>query len=183
MAVLIWVFEKFCLVFSINSLLIAVVKIVKIKTENQINLEQGVSLIQVLAAVRQSTQSMKSKLIILLSFVLASCGRLKTFVLKDPGNDKYYLSDSIKIAYKKGYVEKSPLIAIDGVPFDYQKNLDTVILPLQKNQITSIDFLNKKSSPAIYGANADNGAVIINTIALPKYTSDTIQTERATKEQ
>jgi hypothetical protein len=66
------------------------------------------------------------------------------FVLKDSGKDKYYLSDSIKIAFKKGYIKKSPLIAIDGVPFDYRKNLDTITVPLHKNQITSIDFLTRK---------------------------------------
>ena len=118
---------------------------------------------------------MKIKLIILASFILASCGKPKVFVLSDSGNDKYYLSDSIKNAFELGYIKKSPLIAIDGVSFEYQKNLDTIELPLVKNQISVIEFLNHESSPSLYGENANNGAVIINTTALPQYISDTIR--------
>jgi hypothetical protein len=120
---------------------------------------------------------MKSTLIIVTLFCLISCGKPKIFILRDANNDKYYLSDSVKIAFKKGYIEKAPLIAIDGVPFDYRKNLDTIVLPLKKNQITTIGFLNKKSSPVIYGADANNGAVVINTTTQPKYTSDTTRSE------
>jgi hypothetical protein len=89
--------------------------------------------------------------------------RLKIFLLKDTSNDKYFISDSIKTVFRKGYIGKSPLIAIDGMILNYQKNLDTIILPLKKHDITSLAFLNKKSSPVIYGANANSGAVIINT--------------------
>jgi len=121
---------------------------------------------------------MKSKLIISCLFILASCGKPKMFVLKDSGKDKYYLSDSIKIAFRKGFIKKAPLIAIDGVPSDYQLNLDTIILPLMKNQITAIGFVNKGSSSIIYGADAGNGAVVINTTALPKYTTDTAGSEK-----
>ena len=124
---------------------------------------------------------MKGKLIIFTFFALASCAKPNVFVLEDAGNDKYYLSDSIKIAFRKGYIQRSPLIAIGGVPFNYQKNLDTIILPLKKNQITSIDFLDKKSSLVIYGAKADNGAVIINTTALQEYISDTVRAVKVTK--
>lgn len=122
---------------------------------------------------------MKGKLVISTLLALVSCGKPKVFVLKDSDNEKYYLSDSIKIAFKKGYIWKSPLIAIDGVPLDYQKNLDTIFLQLKKNQITSINFLNEKSSPVIYGVDADNGAVVINTTALPKYTTDTVRAEKS----
>ena len=107
-----------------------------------------------------------------------SCGKPKVFVLKDHDNYKFYLSDSVTRAFKKGYIDKAPLIAIDGVPFSYHKNLDTIILPLTKSQITSINFINKESSPVIYGADADNGVVVINTTTLPKYTTDTVRTER-----
>jgi len=89
-----------------------------------------------------------------------------TFVLEDIGEDKFYLSDSVKKLFKKGYIDKSPLIAIDGVEFEYQTSLDTIIIPLKKKEITVIDFINKGSSHVIYGENANKGAVVINTIAL-----------------
>ena len=121
---------------------------------------------------------MKNKLIFFtLFFALISCDKPKVFVLKDPDNAKFYLSGSVTRAFKKGYIDKAPLVAIDGVPFGYQKNLDTIILPLAKDQITSINILSKKSSPVIYGLDANDGAVVINTTALPKYTTDTVRTE------
>jgi hypothetical protein len=111
-------------------------------------------------------------------FGLISCGKPKVFVLGDSDNNRYYLSDSIKKVYKKGYINKAPLIAIDGVPFDYQANSDTIMLPLKKNQITDIGFINKNSSSIIYGADANNGAVVLITTALPQYTTDTIRIEK-----
>ncbi|MEO6454066.1 MAG: hypothetical protein ABIN97_08345 [Ginsengibacter sp.] len=92
-------------------------------------------------------------------------GNPKIFVLKDISDDKYYLADSINRIFQKGYIAQSPLIAIDGVVFKYQRNLDTIMLPLLKKEIISIDFLNKKGSPFIYGAHADKGAIIIGTTA------------------
>ena len=125
---------------------------------------------------------MKPTIILIVFFALASCerpktsaskavradkyGTLKVFVLKDPSEHKYFLSDSVKAIFKNGYIGESPVIAIDGIVFNYQQNLDTIILPLKKNEITTVSFLNKKSSSVIYGANAISGAVIINTIAL-----------------
>jgi hypothetical protein len=121
---------------------------------------------------------MKSKIIIFCLLVFVGCGKPKIFVLQGPANDRYYLSDSIAIVFRKGYIDKAPLISIDGVPFEYQKKLDTIILPINKSQITSISFLNKKNSPIIYGANEDNGAIVINTVALTKNISDTIRFEK-----
>lgn len=74
-----------------------------------------------------------------------------TFVLEDIGKDKFYLSDSIKKLFKKGYIDKSPLIAIDGVEFKYQTSMDTIIIPLKKKEITVIEFINKGRSHVIYG--------------------------------
>ncbi len=87
---------------------------------------------------------MKSKLVIFAFLALASCGKPKIFILADSDNDKLYLSDTIKIAFKKGHIGKSPVIAIDGEPFSYRKDLDTIILPLKKNDINVVNFLNKK---------------------------------------
>ena len=126
--------------------------------------------------------NMEAKIIILLvlAALLANCksknsetkneatSHPNTFVLEDIGEDKFYLSDSVKNLFKKGYIGKSPLIAIDGVEFKYQTSQDTIIIPLKKKEITVIEFINKGSSHVIYGANADKGAVVINTIALSK---------------
>ncbi|MGN6617206.1 MAG: hypothetical protein ACTHJ5_08500 [Ilyomonas sp.] len=120
---------------------------------------------------------MNRKFVLLLSLFFIGCGKPKTFVLEDYGNDKYYLSDSVKIAFKKGQIERAPLIAIDGVTFDYKKSMDTIVLPLKKEQIASITFINDEGSPTIYGPDADNGAIIINTRAIQERTTDTIQSE------
>jgi hypothetical protein len=91
-------------------------------------------------------------------------GKPKIFVLKNSDSSKYYLADSIAKIFQKGYIGQSPLISINGVVFRYQTKLDTIALPLLKNEITSIDILNMKDSRFIYGRRADSGAVIINTI-------------------
>lgn len=109
---------------------------------------------------------------------LISCSSPQNkFVLEDTGEDKFYLSDSIKKLLEKGYIDKSPLLVIDGVEFKYDTSLTTIILPLKKKEITAIEFINKKSSHIIYGENADNGAVVINTIELHKHRPDTVQSK------
>jgi hypothetical protein len=87
-------------------------------------------------------------------------------LLKDHGASKFYLNDSVKVAYENGTIINSPLIAIDGIVYQYNKNQDTIYLPLNKIDISSIDFLNKNSSSVIYGKKETNGAIIINTIHL-----------------
>ena len=119
---------------------------------------------------------MRYKLIIVLALFTVSCQSLpKTFVLKDPEPDKFYLADSIASKYKNKIIGNAPLIAIDGTEFPYRSNLDTIVLPLYKKDITAIVFLDKESSRFIYGKNGSDGSVIINTIALQQYGTDTIQ--------
>lgn len=91
-------------------------------------------------------------------------GNPKTFTLKDISIDKYYLADSVNTVFQQGYIGNSPLIAIDGSVFIYQKKLDTIMLPLSKNEILNIAFINKNWSRTIYGKGAENGAIIISTI-------------------
>ena len=92
--------------------------------------------------------------------------------MEDTGPDKYYLSDSVKKIYKKGYIGKSPLVAIDGIEFKYSFSFDTINIPLRKIEIGVIEFLNKNSSQFIYGEHAHDGAIIINTY---KITNDTLR--------
>ena len=116
---------------------------------------------------------MKVRLLSIFLFALAGCKTSsKTFVLDDIGENKYYLSDSIRIFQDK---YKSLFIAIDGVEFKYQKSLDTIVLPIKKSDIASFTFLKKESSIFIYGKDANKGAIVINTKALQNYSSDTIR--------
>src|SRR5688572_25073359 len=116
---------------------------------------------------------MRNELIIFMMLLLISCSSpANRFVLE--GEDKFYLSDSIKKIIKKGYIDTSPLIVIDGVEFKYDTSRANIILPLKKKEITAIAFINKESSHVIYGENADKGAVLINTIALHQYRRDTV---------
>jgi len=105
------------------------------------------------------------KILVLISLTFLSCNKPTIFVLKD--NDeysKYSLSDSVKIAFKNDAVNKTPLIAIDGIVWKYNKKLDTVMLPLKKSDIRALEILHKNSSSVIYGPEAVDGAIIINTI-------------------
>lgn len=92
-------------------------------------------------------------------------GNPKTFVLKVINNDKYYLADSINKIFHEGFIGQTPLIAIGGIIFKYQRKLDTIVLPFSKSDIVNIGFLNKKDSRFMYCNEADSGAVIINTIS------------------
>lgn len=87
----------------------------------------------------------------------------KIFLLDNEDDSMYYLVDKIKIAFQSEQIANTPLIAIDGVPLEYDKALNTIILPLKKEEITDVTILNKNSSPVIYGKEEIYGAVIIST--------------------
>lgn len=87
----------------------------------------------------------------------------KIFLLENEYDSMYYLVDKIKTAFQSEQITNTPLIAIDGVPFEYDKTLNTIILPLKKEEITDVSILNKESSPVIYGKDEIYGAVIITT--------------------
>lgn len=109
---------------------------------------------------------------ILISLILSSCSKPTIFVLQDKDEDiRYYVSDSVKIAFRNEAVNKTPLIAIDGVVLEYDKKADTVKLPLKKSDIGFMSILHKNSSSVIYGPEAVNGAIIINTVNLNRTTS------------
>ncbi|TRX38342.1 SusC/RagA family TonB-linked outer membrane protein [Flavobacterium restrictum] len=87
----------------------------------------------------------------------------KIFLLENEDDSVYYLVDKIKTAFQSEQIANSPLIAIDGVPFEYDKTLNTIILPIKKEEITDVTILNKNSSPVIYGKDEIYGAIIIST--------------------
>jgi hypothetical protein len=87
----------------------------------------------------------------------------KIFLLDNEDDSMYYLVDKIKIAFENDQIANTPLIVIDGVPFEYDKMLNTIILSLKKEEITDVTILNKSSSPVIYGKDAIYGAIIIST--------------------
>lgn len=119
---------------------------------------------------------MNKILFIILVCLLAGCtttrltyinnAKQHIFLLKDDDVSKFYLVDLVKSAYKRGTIINSPLIAIDGIVFQYNKDQDTIYLPIKKLDLSSIEYLDKSSSPIIYGKNETNGAIIINTVFL-----------------
>lgn len=89
------------------------------------------------------------------------------FLLNDSNEEsRFYFNESVKKTYKEGVFINSPLVAIDGVIFNYKKSLDTIILPLKKKDITNTQLLGKDGSSVIYGKEGKNGAIIINTTQL-----------------
>ena len=95
--------------------------------------------------------------------LVITTSKLKVFLLDNEDDSMYYLVDKIKTAFQSEQIEETPLIAIDGVPFEYDKTLNTIILPLKKEELTDVTILNKNSSPVIYGSGEVYGAVIITT--------------------
>ena len=90
--------------------------------------------------------------------------KTKVFLLENEDESQYYLFDKMKDAFEKDQIIDSPLIAIDGVPFEYDKKLNTVLLPLTKESISDVTILNKNSSHVIYGEKEIYEAIIITTI-------------------
>lgn len=95
--------------------------------------------------------------------LIITTSKTKIFLLGNEDESKYYLVDKIKTAFEKEQIADSPLIVIDGVPFQYDKTLDTIILPLKKESIQEVNFFNKNSSNVIYGKDEIYGAVLITT--------------------
>ena len=96
--------------------------------------------------------------------LIITTSKAKIFLLENEDDSKYYLVDEIKTAFEKDQISDSPLIAIDGIPFEYDKALNTVILPLKKESISDVTILNKNSSSIIYGEKEVYGAIIITSV-------------------
>ncbi|MET0946487.1 MAG: hypothetical protein ABWY22_13830 [Flavobacterium sp.] len=106
---------------------------------------------------------MKRTLLLLSSILAIGCSNQHAFVLNDSDKNKYFVLESINHAIEKDQIGKSPFIVIDGIPFNYNKKQDTILLPLKKSDILSLDFLNKNSSRIIYNEKENDGAIIITT--------------------
>ena len=107
------------------------------------------------------------KTFLLISLTFLSCSKPIIFVLKDSEeSSKYSLSDSVKIAFRNDLVNKTPLVAIDGIILEYDKKSDTIQLPLKKSDIQAMQIVGRNASLAIYGSQAEDGAIIINTVNL-----------------
>jgi|GEM_PF-1703445 len=126
--------------------------------------------------MKREIYNMKKIIFIILISLLAGCatnrlvhrnnGKQHVFLLRDHDVSKFYLNDSVKSAYKIGTIINSPLIAIDGIVFQYNKDHDTIYIPIKKLDIRVMEYIDKSSSPIIYGKNETNGAIIINTVSL-----------------
>lgn len=104
---------------------------------------------------------MKRTLLLLSSTLILGCSKPQAFVLNDTKENNYFVLELVNKAFKENQIDKSPLIVINGIPFQYNKKQDTIILPLKKSDIISLDFLNKNSSRIIYNEKENDGAIII----------------------
>lgn len=104
---------------------------------------------------------MKRTLLLLSSTLILGCSKPQAFVLNDTKENNYFVLELVNKAFKENQIDKSPLIVINGIPFQYNKKQDTIILPLKKSDIISLDFLNKNSSRIIYNEKENGGAIII----------------------
>ena len=104
---------------------------------------------------------MKRTLLLLSSTLILGCSKPQAFVLNDTKENNYFVSELVNKAFEENQIDKSPLIVINGIPFQYNKKQDTIILPLKKSDIISLDFLNKNSSRIIYNEKENDGAIII----------------------
>ncbi|MNK57897.1 hypothetical protein D3C87_769630 [compost metagenome] len=105
---------------------------------------------------------MSKYLLILLSLLTVGCSNPKVFILNDIKDNNYYVQKLVDNAFEKDLIGKSPLIVINGIPFQYDKKQDTIVLPLKKSDIITLDFLNVNSSRIIYNEKENDGAIIIN---------------------
>jgi hypothetical protein len=104
---------------------------------------------------------MKRVLLVVYSIIALGCSNPQTFILKDTEANKYFVSESIYHAIKEDQIDESPLIVINGIPFEYNKKQDTILLPLKKSDILNLEFLNQNSSRIIYNEKENAGAIII----------------------
>lgn len=73
------------------------------------------------------------------------------------------LNDSINANFLKGVIKEKPVLYINGEKFYYNQDIDTVTLPFNNNQFSSLMFLNGKLSMKIYGKEGENGAIVMTT--------------------
>lgn len=106
---------------------------------------------------------MKRALLLLSSTLLIACSKPKAFILNDTKENKYFALELINNAFEENQIDKCPLIVINGIPFKYNKEQDTILLPLKRSEIISLDFLNINSSRIVYNDKENDGAVIITT--------------------
>lgn len=104
---------------------------------------------------------MKQLILLLLLAIEPGCSSPTTFVLDDSKENKYFVSEFVNTAFEQNQIDKSPLIVINGTPFKYNKEKDTVTLPFKKSDIITLDFLNKNSSRIIYNEKENGGAILI----------------------
>ncbi|KQB41025.1 hypothetical protein [Flavobacterium aquidurense] len=105
---------------------------------------------------------MKGTLLVFSFTIFLGCSKPPAFVLNDTKENKYFVSKLVNQAFEENQIDKSPLIVINGISLKYNKKQDTIILPLKKSEIISLDFLNKNSSRIIYNEKENDGAIIIS---------------------
>lgn len=106
---------------------------------------------------------MQNSSLILLSLFAIGCSNPKIFVLNEKEESRYFVQRLVSTSFEKDLIGESPLVVINGTSFKYNKKQDTILLPLKKLDIITLDFLNKNSSRIIYNEKENDGAIIITS--------------------
>ena len=96
--------------------------------------------------------------------LIISTSKTKIFLLQNEDESKYHLIDIVKNAFENDVIANPPLIVIDGEPFKYDINLNSILLPIKKEEIIDVIIFNKNNSNVIYGKDEVYGAIIITTV-------------------
>lgn len=106
---------------------------------------------------------MQKSFLILLSLFAIGCSNPKVFVLNEKEESRYFVQKLVNTAFENDLIGESPLIVVNGTSFKYNKKQDTILLPLKKLDIITLDFLNKNTSRIIYNEKENDGAIIITS--------------------
>ncbi len=96
--------------------------------------------------------------------LIISTSKTKIFLLQNEDESKYHLIDIVKNAFENDVIANPPLIVIDGEPFKYDTNSNSILLPIKKEEIIDVIIFNKNNSNVIYGKDEVYGAIIITTV-------------------
>jgi hypothetical protein len=96
--------------------------------------------------------------------LIITTSKSKIFLLQNEDESKYYLIDKVKTAFENDVIANPPLVVIDGESFKYDISLNSILLPIKKEEIVDVNIFNKNNSNVIYGKDEVYGAIIITTV-------------------
>ncbi len=75
-------------------------------------------------------------------------------------------------SHLNGTRASEPLIVIDGIPYENQHHLNNYFANILPHQINSVSVVQGIAATTLYGANANNGVIIVNTESEANYISN-----------